>query len=276
MSCSSDLGRLRARYAAEICRAAAIRDGRVEGAFSAVRREDFLTAPPWRIFSPGGGIVEKITEDPADLYEDVLVVLDARQGINNGQPSLHAAWLAAVAPRSGEHSVHVGIGAGYYTAILAELVGRTGRVDAYEIDPALAALAQRNLSGLAQVTVHAASGAGRDLPEADVVYVNAGAFAPDPTWLRALRPGGRLIFPWQPAGEGAGYTLLVSRERGGFSVAPLMTVGFIPLVDARDRPSHWQVDLERTRSVWLACDRRLDETATAVYDDVWFSSDDVA
>jgi protein-L-isoaspartate(D-aspartate) O-methyltransferase len=273
MPCSSDLGPLRARYAAEICRSAGVKDKGVERAFSIVPRERFLTPAPWQIFSPGG-IVDKITDDPADLYQDVLVVLDGRQGINNGQPSLHAAWLAAVAPQPGENAVHVGIGGGYYTAILAGLLGPEGRVDAYEIDPPLAALAERNLSAVVNVAVHAISGAGGELPESDIVYVNAGAFAPDPAWLRALRPRGRLIFPWQPSDKGAGSTLLVTRKRRGFRVDPLMMVGFIPLVDERVRPSSWEADLEATRSVWLTADRPPDRTATACSADVWFSSDE--
>ena len=36
------------------------------------------------------------------------------------------ALIAAAAPQPGEHVVHVGAGVGYYTAILAELVGRYG------------------------------------------------------------------------------------------------------------------------------------------------------
>ena len=85
---------LRARYAAAICRDAGVDHPRVEEAFAAVTRERYLTSPPWQIFSPGG-LFEKRTSDPTDLYDDVLVVLDAEQGINNGQPSLHAAWIAA-------------------------------------------------------------------------------------------------------------------------------------------------------------------------------------
>ena len=275
MSGRSDLEPLRAQYADEICRSAAVTNERVREAFATVRRERFLTPPPWRIFAPGG-LIEKSTDDPAALYEDVLVVLDGRQGINNGQPSLHAAWLAAVDPKPGESALHIGVGAGYYTAILAALVSPGGRVDAYEIDPPLALVAEHNLSGLGNVTVHAASGAGRCLPEADVVYVNAGAFAPDPSWLQALRRGGRLIFPWQPSGEGSGHTLLITRKARGFGLLDLMMVGFTPLVDDRERPSRSQVDLRNTRSVWLCAERPPDDSATAVWSDVWFSSDEVA
>ena len=47
-------------------------------------------------------------------------------------------WLAAADPKPGDHVVHIGIGTGYYTAILAELVGPTGRVTAIEYDASLA------------------------------------------------------------------------------------------------------------------------------------------
>jgi protein-L-isoaspartate(D-aspartate) O-methyltransferase len=41
--------------------------------------------------------------------------------------------------KRGGHVVHVGASAGYCSAILAEIVGRAGRVSAIEIDPILAA-----------------------------------------------------------------------------------------------------------------------------------------
>jgi len=83
-----------------------------------------------------------------------------------------------------DHVLHIGAGTGYYTAILAELAAS---VDAYEIEPALAALAAGNLAPWTNVTVHAESAAGRSLPDADAIYVSAGASHPDPFWLGALR-----------------------------------------------------------------------------------------
>ena len=53
----------------------------------------------------------------------MLVAIDAERGINNGQPSLHAQSIAALELKEGETVVQIGAGAGYYTAILAELVG---------------------------------------------------------------------------------------------------------------------------------------------------------
>src|SRR5918997_1591773 len=149
----------------------------------------------------------KDTSDPADLYQDVLVVLDRERGINNGQPSLHADWMAALDPKPGGVAVHIGAGTGYYTALLAALVAPGGHVHAYEIEAHLAEIARHNLAAHESVTVHATSGVAADLPSADVVYVNASASAPDTAWLKALEPGGRLVFPWQPPKARGGVAL---------------------------------------------------------------------
>jgi hypothetical protein len=58
--------------------------------------------------------------------------------LNNGQPWLHAKLIAAATPRPGEHAVHIGAGLGYYTAILAHMVGESGQVTAIEFDGSLA------------------------------------------------------------------------------------------------------------------------------------------
>ena len=130
----------RQAYAAEITRSAHVRDPRIEKAFAAVPREDFVGNPPWRVGS-GGLFGLTSSDDPVRLYEDVLVAIDPERGINNGQPSLHAQAIDALGLKEGETIVQIGAGAGYYTAILATLVGRKGRVIAYEIEPEMAARA---------------------------------------------------------------------------------------------------------------------------------------
>jgi len=117
---------IRRAFAKQVMAACGIRNPRVEAAFAAVAREDFLGPGPWQIVRWGGGY--RATPDPDPVYlctDDVIGILPERN-LNNGQPSLHAALIAAAAPQPGEHVVHVGAGVGYYTAILAELVGRYG------------------------------------------------------------------------------------------------------------------------------------------------------
>jgi hypothetical protein len=86
-------------------------------------------------------------DDPVSLYQDLLVGLIQERRLNNGQPSGHAMLIARADPRPGEHAVHIGAAVGYYTAILAHMVGDTGRVTAIEYDPGLAARLAVNLAG---------------------------------------------------------------------------------------------------------------------------------
>ena len=272
---SDRLSEIRTRYARRLMQLSDRQNPRVEAAFAAVPRERYLTPPPWRIFAPGYWR-DLVSAEPEELYDDVLVALDEAQRINNGQPSLHAGWLASVDPHPGETVVQIGIGTGYYTAILAELVGPSGRVEAYEIEPRLAEIARANLAALNQVAVHSRTGLGIALPPADIVYVSAGVAAPDPEWLRALRPEGRLVFPWQPESS-AGIALLVRRAPGGFRAEPFMNVSFVGCVgaaaaEAPPKPIVPGHHLGDTRSIWLCADNPPDETATAVYGGVWFSS----
>ena len=75
-----------------------------------------------------------------------MIGIAPERNLNNGQPSLHAALIAAAAPQPKENVVHVGAGVGYYTAILAELVGAAGTVTAIEFDAELAARATANFA----------------------------------------------------------------------------------------------------------------------------------
>jgi protein-L-isoaspartate(D-aspartate) O-methyltransferase len=271
----SALETVRRRYAHNIVRLARVDNPRIEEVFATVPREAFLPKPPWILVKSG---VLWTSGDPADLYDDVLVVIDRARGINNGEPALHAAWLAAVDPQPGEAVIHVGAGTGYYTAMLSRLVGPQGRVEAYEYEADLAAKAARNLRPYENVRVHAQSAYGRSLPDADVIYVNAGVTAPDIHWLRALKPQGRLVFPWQPRG-GWGPAILVRRRPEGYAASALMSVGFIPCSGGMPKEKGHRAGPASgslaPRSIWLRSERQPDATAIAVYDDVWFSTEEI-
>jgi PTH1 family peptidyl-tRNA hydrolase len=271
---TGDLAEIRAAYADRLMAAADSDNRRLRDAFAAVPREDFLPPPPWRILA-GGRVLADATANPRELYRNVLVAIDPARGINNGEPSLHAAWMAAVDPRPGDTICHVGAGGGYYTAILAELVGDKGRVVAYEIEADLAVDAKRNLSRYANARVVAGDAAASPIPACDILYVNAGLACPPLAWLSALKPGGQLVFPWRPTQEVA-LTLLVTRRPNGFAVRPLMGAWFIPLAGAGAGPAMAKAPNRHTamtiRSLVLMADRQPDKTAIAVFDDLWFSN----
>jgi hypothetical protein len=65
---------------------------------------------------------------PREVYHNVVVSLDRAKDINNGQPSALGRWIDSLALKRGERVYHLGCGVGYYTAIIAEVVGLGGRV----------------------------------------------------------------------------------------------------------------------------------------------------
>ena len=191
----TELQIVRRAYAKQVMAASGVQNSRVEAAFAAVRREDFLGPGPWAIVRWSRGYVKTPSDDPVYLYTDDLVGILPERDLNNGQPSLHAALIARATPWPGDHIVHIGAGVGYYTAIFAEIVGPKGRVTAIEFDPGLAARAAANFTRYPNVRVVQGDGAIVPFDPADVIYVNAGVTRPAEAWLDGLREAGRLILP---------------------------------------------------------------------------------
>jgi protein-L-isoaspartate(D-aspartate) O-methyltransferase len=233
---------LRRSYAKRVMAAAGVSDPRIEAAFATVKREDFLGAGPWQIVRWDRGYVPTPSRDPGYLYDDVVVAIIPERTLNNGQPSFLAALIAAAAPRPGEHAVHIGAGIGYYTAILARLVGRAGRVTAIELDPALAERLTANLAGLRNVRVLQGDGAQVAFEPADNILVNAGATRPADAWLDGLANNGRLILPLTAGGFPHsdfrhGAVFCITRRGDDFPARWISGVSIFPCEGARDSES---------------------------------------
>jgi protein-L-isoaspartate(D-aspartate) O-methyltransferase len=171
--------------------------------------------------------------DPRWLYHDMLVSIDAARQLNNGVPSLWARLLDRLDVGRGARVLQVGAGTGYYSAVLAELVGPDGRVIAVEHDGDLAARARGHLAAWPQVDAVAGDGRTHDPGEVDVVVVFAGSTHPAPLWLDRLAEGGRLLMPLTGANRW-GISLLVTREGAGFRAQALGWIGIYPCTGGRD------------------------------------------
>jgi protein-L-isoaspartate(D-aspartate) O-methyltransferase len=209
----------------------------IEAAYAAVSREAFLGPPPWTVASPFGGYRTLAGADPVILYQELVVALDPARGVNNGSPLLHAKLLEALAPKPGERVVHLGAGAGYYSAILAELVGPAGQVTAVEFDAALAERAKTLLSGRTNVRVVQDDGARWPETQADGVYVNFAVSRPADRWIDGLAPDGRLVFPLGVPGSkrvnsggrhsDRGAALRIKRRGGAYAARAVSAAYFV-------------------------------------------------
>jgi protein-L-isoaspartate O-methyltransferase len=170
----------------------------LERAFELVTREHFLGVGPWYAVGSKGAYVETPTDDPIHVYQNLVFALDRSRGINNGEPCLHAQMLTSLDPKRGDTALHIGCGTGYYSAILTLLVGSSGKVIAFEIEPDLASLAREYLRPWRNVEVCARSGSGFRVTEA----LKSGDLGRARSLVRHVAPDSSAVFigqNWWPS-----------------------------------------------------------------------------
>ena len=245
-----DLEAVRSWYAEELRYAVGVKSAAVVRAFATVPRERFLGPGPWLICTGPAHDKYWSTEsaDPRCVYHNVVIGLLPEKSLNNGQPSLWASLFDQLDLAPGKRVLHLGCGAGYYSAILAEIVGPSGRVTAIDREEGLVARATEALAPWPQATAIAGDGAIYKPDAADVIIANAGVTHPLPHWLDALQPGGQLMLPLTGQQQW-GQTLLVTRraEHQGYAARFAGHVGIYNFEGARDPESAERVDTAMRR-----------------------------
>ena len=211
----------------------------VINAFASVPRERFLPPGPWQVRDASG---THVTEDanPSRIYADASIAIDPARDLYNGQPSTCARWFDELAIQEGDRVLHIGCGSGYYSAILAAIVGASGRVTAIEVDEPLSDSARENLKPWPWVDVQHGDGTSGLPPEIDVVVVHAGASHVRPEWLFCTRAGARLLvpltatFPAMGPTLGKGLAFVFTRRDGGWDARALSFVAIYSMQSARD------------------------------------------
>ena len=164
--------------------------------------------------------------------------------LNNGAPSLLAGWIDSLDLREGATVAHLGCATGYYSAILAEVVGSRGRVIAVELDPELHDRARRALRRWKQVEVRHSDALDEPREAVDAILVHAGVTHAQHRWLDALGIGGRIAMPVtaiRPPGrirrivrDHGGRVLVLCREALGWSARFEERVGVQAMLGGRD------------------------------------------
>lgn len=187
-----------------------VRDPRILEALRHVRRHEFVPE-----------------EYQAAAYDDSPQPIGAGQTIS--QPYIVAVMTQALDLQPTDRVLEIGVGSGYQTAVLAELVAEVVGVERV---PELAVEARRRLArlGYDNVIIHIADGTRGYSPRApyDGILVAAAApRIPEPL-VAQLAEGGRLVIP---VGKGMQQELvLVERTPEGVTRRNLSPVRFVPLI----------------------------------------------
>lgn len=226
---TTDLHAYRRFFAEEIQMASNLKTSALVEALAAVPREQFLPPGPWVVRGDADFMAplrKTPSDDPRFVYHNIAVGIDPSRMLFNGAPGLLCTGIDALDLAPGKRVLHIGTGAGYYTAVMAHAVGPTGRVVGIEVDAELARRAADNLSTMPWVEVHHGDGSAPVAGPFDAILINAGVTHPESHWLEALAPGGRinvsltvamdLPFVTDPAGSaasniGKGFMILMTR-----------------------------------------------------------------
>lgn len=165
--------------------AGAIRTPAVEAAFRAV---------PRHLFVPGVGLEQAYRNEAIPTK-----LLNGRAVSSASQPSIVAVMLEQLDVERGQRVLEIGAGTGYNAALLAHLVGPSGRVVTVDIDQdivegARAHLAVAGVEGVEVVCGDGGLGYPPDAPY-DRIILTMGAWDVAPAWREQLAAGGRLVVP---------------------------------------------------------------------------------
>jgi protein-L-isoaspartate(D-aspartate) O-methyltransferase len=195
-----------------LCKEGYIKTDPVKQAFLAVPREEFIP-------------------DFLKNYSYVDTPLDIGNGQTISAPHMVAIMCEALDIKKSQKILEIGTGSGYHAAMVAQLVGETGRVYTIERFESLAAIAKQNLDKINCTNVMVEVGDGScGLPRHqpyDRIYVTCAApLIPQPLIDQLCDPGKLLI----PVGDMYCELTLLLKEKQKQTVHHLGGCVFVPLV----------------------------------------------
>ena len=181
--------------------------------------------------------VDRVNFLPGEMQEssEENVPIPIGEGQTNSQPMTVAQMFELLEPRAGEEALDVGFGSGWTTALLAKLVGGTGKVTAIEILPQLFEQGKANVQKVnLDNKVEFLQGSFEEHITEDKIFdcILVSAAAPSiPANLKAsLKDGGRMVIPVESGATGDHVLVKVTRNGDDFEKEELAGFQFVPLV----------------------------------------------
>lgn len=185
----------------------------IERAFTEVDRADFIPE-----------------ELQAQSHEDIALPIEGGQTIS--QPYTVAFMLEQLHVRPGDIVLDIGYGSGWQTALLASLVGPSGKVYAFEIVPQLCAQGRKNLAKYMHLSKRveflcmSGKSGYEEVAPFDRIIAAAEVKEVPSAWREQLLPGGRLVYPKKNA-----LMLEIKKVNGSFEVKTFPGFVFVPFVE---------------------------------------------
>ncbi len=197
----------------KLLQSSVLKTPRIVAAFRTIDRKDF---------------VREEYEDEA--YENMPLPIGSGQTIS--QPYTVAFMLELLAPKLGNTVMDVGSGSGWQTALLAHIVGATGKVYAIERVPELVKFGEKNIAKYNFLTKNVVEmceqSAETNIPGTvplDCIIAGASAQKIPPVWKERIRAGGRIVMPIRES-----IFLFIKNKNGSFEKKEYPDFVFVPFI----------------------------------------------
>lgn len=192
--------------------------------------EGFLKTP---IIVGAFKYVDRIDFVPEEFKKSAYLNQPLPIGYNQtiSQPLTVAFMLEILGPKAGDRVLDIGAGSGWQSALLAHIVGETGKVTAIEIIPELKEFAENNISKYKdlkqRIRIILADGSKGYVSEAPFDRIIAAAAGDDipGSWKKQLKVGGRIVAP-----VGNNIVVMDKISPKKFNIKEYPGFAFVPLV----------------------------------------------